>query len=255
MEQTSHRIQAAVAEILQTLNLPPLETFPPSENGLRHLSTSSTVNPMGDSGNNERRESRATGMAMTRENSQDIESPNEIGEALVAAPMGSLYEVTKLRNIRSNPHGPIHPPRPSLLAEDFISKGKISESEAQELFEIFSKTLNHYLWGGVALVHTDLTSVRESSSLLLAAILAVTALHIPGKTRTFDICYSEFTALVCDSMLDRYHSLDGVRGLCIGAFWLSDVSCKYLCILNLNSDLHIEEQSLQTENIPRGNLR
>jgi len=113
------------------------------------------------------------------------------------------------------------------LESDFISRGMITENEAQELFTIFNQSLNHYLWGGIALVHLDLASVRHSSSLLLAAILAVTALHIPGKTATFDVCYSEFLSLVSSSMLDRYHTLDGVRGLCIGAFWLSDLSCLF----------------------------
>lgn len=103
----------------------------------------------------------------------------------------------------------------------------MTEGEAKELFVIFSQSLNHYLWGGIALVHEDLNAVRNSSTLLLTAILAVTALHVPGKTKTFDICYSEFLTRVCDSMLDRYHNLDTVRGLCIGAFWLSDVSCMY----------------------------
>lgn len=166
-------------------------------------------------------------MAMTRENSQEAEDSPELGHAL-SAPMGTLFEVTKLRNLRSHPHGNTrHTLNTTSLEEDFISSGKITEKEANELFINFSRSLNHYLWGGIALVHTDLTSVRRSSSLLLAAILAVTALHVPGKEEIFDICYAEFLALVCDSMLDRYHSLDGVRGLCIGAFWLSDVSCRY----------------------------
>ena len=93
------------------------------------------------------------------------------------------------------------------------------------LFGTNANTVFSYLWGGIALLHSNLNSVRRSSSLLLAAILAVTALHIPGKTKTFDICYSEFLSLVSSSMLDFYHTLDGVRGLCIGAFWLSDLSC------------------------------
>jgi hypothetical protein len=168
-------------------------------------------------------------MAMTRENSQEPQGPEELDSyALVDAPMRSLYEVTKLRNLRSNPRGHVDPSKGTLLQEDFISRGKISESEAGELFGIFSRSLNHYLWGGVALVYQDLASVRRSSSLLLAAILTVTALHVPGKTAIFDVCYSEFLGLVCDSMLDRFHTLDGIRGLCIGAFWLSDVSCEYL---------------------------
>jgi hypothetical protein len=225
MEQTSLQLQSAVSEILRTLNLPPLDSFQVAQ--VEPLQDSNTTsNTLLQQNTNVSQQNRIGGMAMTRENSQEREGENEIGDPLVSAPMGSLYEVTKLRNLRSNPQGPVVGSRTSLQAEDFISKGKISEAEAQELFEAFSKSLNHFLWGGIALVHTDLASVRESSSLLTAAILTVTALHIPGKTRTFDICYAEFLALICDSMLDRYHTLDGVRGFCIGAFWLSDVSCE-----------------------------
>lgn len=160
---------------------------------------------------------------MTRESSNEPGGAPDDHGTLVAAPMGTLYEVTKLRHLRGNPRA--QPAMNANLENDFISKGTISEAEAQELFTSFNQSLNHYLWGGIALVHSDLTSVRRSSSLLLAAILAVTALHIPGKTKTFDICYSEFLSLVSSSMLDFYHTLDGVRGLCIGAFWLSDLSC------------------------------
>jgi hypothetical protein len=238
MSQTSGQLQNAVAEILRTLNLPPLESFqhgrppmsaPPngSDNppalGVRfhmpdHTSPTTTID--------ERRKNQPAGMAMTRENSQELEDSHELGHNL-SAPMGTLFEVTKLRNLRSNPHGNLrHASATTAMEDDFIAGGKISEKEANELFINFSRSLNHYLWGGIALVHTNLTSVRRSSSLLLAAILAVTALHVPGKEEIFDICYAEFLALVCDSMLDRYHTLDGIRGLCIGAFWLSDVSCK-----------------------------
>lgn len=90
----------------------------------------------------------------------------------------------------------------------------------------FSISLNQYLFGGVALVHDDLTSVRKSSSLLASAIIAVTALHVRGKDEVFDAAYTEFISLVSDSMFDRRHGLDDLRAFCIGAFWLSDVSCK-----------------------------
>ena len=62
--------------------------------------------------------------------------------------------------------------------------------------------------------------------MLSAAILAVTALHMPNKERTFDTCYTEFAKLASGSMLDRHHTLDDLRGLCIAAFWLADVSWK-----------------------------
>lgn len=87
-------------------------------------------------------------------------------------------------------------------------------------------SLNHYLWVGLEQTHPSFYSIRKSSELLTATILAVTALHIPTSAETFDKCYKEFLALISSSMFSRYHSIDDVRGLCIAAFWLSDVSWK-----------------------------
>jgi hypothetical protein len=220
VEENTKCLKSAVSTILSVLNLPPLESFTSERDPTRPTTKDVPEERLEPPERSER--SRIVAMSMTRENSQDPESSrNE--DALFSAPMGSLFEVTKLRNIRSQPH---RASRPASLEEDFISRGKILVSEAEELLDIFSKSFNHYLWGGIALIHETLSSIRQSSSLLLAAILCVTALHIPGKEEIFDICYTEFIILVSDSMFDRYHNLDGIRGLCIGAFWLSDVSCR-----------------------------
>ncbi|CZS92161.1 related to C6 transcription factor [Rhynchosporium graminicola] len=220
MEENSQYLQRAVAKILSVLELPSLETFTDQNREISQVVSPKSVAERLQA-TIEPRLSRTAAMAMTREHSLEPE-PSKIDDTLVSAPMGSLYEVTRLRNLRSNPNAKSGP----RVVEDFISKGKVSEAEAEELFHIFSTSLNHYLWGGIALVHENLASVRQSSSLLLAAILSVTALHIPGRGKTFDVCYAELIALVCDSMFERYHVLDGIRGLCIGAFWLSDVSWK-----------------------------
>ncbi|KAL4894237.1 hypothetical protein BDV59DRAFT_207247 [Aspergillus ambiguus] len=143
--------------------------------------------------------------------------------SLVTAPMGSLYEVTQLSDIQAGTPERHHA---SDRVTDFISRGVVDLHEAEELFVYFDQVLNRYLWDGIALVHKDLTSVRNSSSMLSAAILAVTALHMPHKERTFDTCYTEFAKLASESMLDRHHTLDDLRALCIGAFWLADVSWK-----------------------------
>jgi hypothetical protein len=225
----------AVSEILRTLALPSLESFASDVKSLPSLHSSSSGSQTREfrdeiqisEQREERRPSKIMRMAMTRENSLELPGANETAnDAIVAVPMGSLYEVTKLRNLRSNPRGYFqHETTAPLEKSDFIARGDVSIDEAEELFEIFDHSLNQYLWGGILLVHKDLLSVRRSSSLLLAAILAVTALHTPGRSSTFDICYSEFFALVRESMLDRYHTLDDIRGLCTAAFWLSDVSC------------------------------
>ncbi|KAH7116509.1 hypothetical protein B0J13DRAFT_653439 [Dactylonectria estremocensis] len=159
-------------------------------------------------------------MAVTRENSL-------AGAVTLEEPMGSLYEVTRLRNIRSNKAKTTKPAEdtPGQL-DDFISRGVISEHEAEELYNVFHGTLNHYLWVGLEQTHPSFASVRQSSELLTATILTVTALHIPTSAEAFDVCYREFLHLVSSSMFSRYHSVDDVRGLCIAAFWLSDVSWK-----------------------------
>ncbi|CAK7201567.1 hypothetical protein SEUCBS139899_004273 [Sporothrix eucalyptigena] len=175
-----------------------------------------------------------THMAMTRENSvepaaaADGSHPSS-GEAVaVDEPMGSLYEVTRLRNIRSSRAKTVRPPRdgPDDALDDFISKGVISETEAEQLYATFHTSLNHYLWVGLEQTHPSFASVRKSSELLTATILTVTALHIPARSGTFDRCYTAFLSLISSSMFSRYHSIDDVRGLCIAAFWLSEVSWK-----------------------------
>ncbi|KAH7002146.1 hypothetical protein EDB80DRAFT_867155 [Ilyonectria destructans] len=170
-----------------------------------------------------------TQMAMTRENSLEPAPSSDQGNGAVTVedPMNSLYEVTRLRNIRSN-RAKTARPLPGSQGElnDFISRGVISEHEAEELYKTFHMSLNHYLWVGLEQTHHSFHSVRKSSELLTATILAVTALHIPTSAETFDKCYKEFLALISSSMFSRYHSIDDVRGLCIAAFWLSEVSWK-----------------------------
>lgn len=222
MEDNTRGLSLAVSKILSVLELPSLESFSAQLQYNQPQAQQSVASRI--EAPDRSRPSRTSGMAMTRENSQEP-VPSRTDDTLITDPMGALYEVTKLRNLRSNRHGHVYAARSTILEDDFISKGKVSEADAEELFRTFSTSLNHYLWGGIALVHENLVSVRRSSSLLLAAIFTVTALHLPGKEEVFDICYAEFTALVCDSMFDRYHTLDGIRALCIGAFWLSDVSC------------------------------
>ncbi|ATY64284.1 fungal specific transcription [Cordyceps militaris] len=189
---------------------------------------------------------RTATTAMTRENSLEPGAPDSDHQAIVNAPMASLFEATKLRNIRSDPWAHHHqhhhhdrqhagdgdpttlapPPPPPPPEADFVAQGRVSLRDAEHLFDTFRATLNAYLWGGIALVHDTLAGARASSSILTAAILAVTSLHTQDAGRAFDICYPVFLELVSQAVFDRYHTLDDVRGLCIGAFWLSDLSWK-----------------------------
>lgn len=211
------QLQAAVSELLLRAQLPPLNEF--GTNGVPSGTT-----PGQQFVGSVHRLSPATRstMAMTRENSQE---PGNDETELVSAPMRSLFEVTKLRNLRSDLPSSQRP-KMNQMEEDFISRGVIPQEEAENLFTLFTSTLNQFLWGGIALLHSDLMSVRQSSSLLSAAILSVAALHVPNHKKIFDACYTEFVTIVTASTLNRYHTLDEIRGLCIAAFWLSDLSWK-----------------------------
>lgn len=232
MEQQLRALQATVADMERFLSMPraavgagtQVDQSPGTLSGIAQSSPAGAVGPS---------PSRPPDMtAMTRENSPEVaadagqESTSAENHSLVDAPMASLFQVTKLRNIRSDPGSHrsavgSHPRPP-----DFIDEGRVPLEEAEQLFTRFKGTLNAYLWGGIALTHDSLSSARESSPLLAAAILAVTALHSQDSGRSFDICYPVFLDLASQSMFQRYHTLDDVRGLCIGAFWLSDVSWK-----------------------------
>nr|XP_036576456.1 fungal specific transcription factor [Colletotrichum truncatum]KAF6783194.1 fungal specific transcription factor [Colletotrichum truncatum] len=229
MEMQLQALQASMNEIQRHLNMPPMMPLHAFHEG--GGMSQSPVNLAGS------QSSPGTGpspirppdvTAMTRENSPEVPTAQDNGEdqAIVSAPMASLFEVTKLRNIRSDPGARIHQPSNRAQEPDFIALGKFSLQEAEQLFSTFRGTLNAYLWGGIALVHDTLAATRLSSPLLTAAILAVTALHAQDEGRAFDTCYPIFLELASQSMFDRYHTLDDVRGLCVGAFFLSDLSWK-----------------------------
>lgn len=217
------QLQTAVSQLLRHAGLPDLSTYSigESRNGPSPASSHHGHRPSIDASQSHPHATPHEGpgvvMDVTREPSQEPDPE------LVPAPMRSLYEVTKLRNLRNN-H--IEAPKKTLLEEDFITRGLISLHEAEELFAYFSRTMNQLLWGGIILVHRDLTSVRRASTLLSAAVLTVAALHIPNRTDTLNRCYNEYVSLVSSMALTRAHTLDDIRGLCVGAFWLSELSWK-----------------------------
>ncbi|CEJ56884.1 hypothetical protein PMG11_05599 [Penicillium brasilianum] len=238
-------IELAMTDLLRKSQLPELSYYQvgggsietPSKKRGRKDSTVSVDEPGHSLGNHSKNQSadttagRLTGSssssyAVSQPQPQyKIDREETSATSLVTAPMGSLYEVTQLSENRENSPSEDYAPDQALVT-DFISRGVVDLQEAEELFYHFDQVLNRYLWDGALLAHKDLTSARRSSSMLSAAILAVTALHLPSKERTFDTCYTEFAKLASESMLGHHHTMDDIRALCIGAFWLADVSWK-----------------------------
>ncbi|KAF7592917.1 hypothetical protein BBP40_012238 [Aspergillus hancockii] len=160
-------------------------------------------------------------MDMSRENSLQPQGDDSSG--LVTVPMRNLYELTKLKSLRVNAGWE---PRSSLFQDDFISQGVIPLKEAEYLFDRFVTVNSKLLWDGILLFHRTLDSVRRASTLLAAVVLTIGALHTPGKTESFHQSYDIFVSLVCSTSLSRNHSLDDVRALCIGGFYLANLSWK-----------------------------
>ncbi|KAK8127527.1 Transcriptional activator of proteases prtT [Apiospora sp. TS-2023a] len=107
--------------------------------------------------------------------------------------------------------------------EDFISRGVVAVDSARGHFKKYKNRLDHFPYR-ILNDHAAVTfeSVRMTSPLLTASVCAVGALH--SASEDFDIYYREFIQSSAQKILSKQHTVDDVRALCIGAFWLSDLS-------------------------------
>ncbi|KAF2667875.1 C6 transcription factor [Microthyrium microscopicum] len=104
---------------------------------------------------------------------------------------------------------------------DIIARGILSLADVESFFKIYTERLDHFLYR-ILIDHNSLSSVRASSPLLTAAVCTVGALHL--RSPEYDACYEEFTRLCGIQVFSKSHTVDDVRALCIGAFWLSSIS-------------------------------
>ncbi|KAF2132113.1 fungal-specific transcription factor-like protein [Dothidotthia symphoricarpi CBS 119687] len=160
-------------------------------------------------------------MDMTRDNSTERDSGDESG--LVIAPMRSLYDLTRIRNLRSSAR---LKSKSNPVEEDFIAQGLVPQAEAEELFNRYMHDIHLYLWAGVLFPYDSLEAVRRHSTLLTAAVLTIAALHTPGRDDTLQRCYNIFVSLTYSACLSRPQNLDDIRALALAAFYLSNLSWK-----------------------------
>lgn len=163
-------------------------------------------------------------MDMTRENSAEpgLDEGSQLSE-LVPAPMRSLYDLTRIRNLRSSIRWK---PNTDFADNDFIAQGVLSRAEADELFGRFMQDIYTLLWDGMLVPHRTLDTLRRHSTLLTATVLTVAALHTAGRTETLQKCYNVFVSLAYSTCLSRLQNLDDVRALCLAAFYIPNLSWK-----------------------------
>ncbi|KAF7195295.1 Transcriptional activator of proteases prtT [Pseudocercospora fuligena] len=109
--------------------------------------------------------------------------------------------------------------------QDIITRGIVTEQQAQSYLDIYQNRLDHFLYRIIG-DRKSLSEVRADSPLLLAAICAVGALHL--ATSDFEKCYQEFVTIAAAQTFSRRNNVDDIRGLLVGAFWLSGIS--WTCI-------------------------
>lgn len=132
---------------------------------------------------------------------------------------------------------------------DMISRNILHIQSATTLFDLYRRRLDPFLYGILSSYNT-LNDVRRASPLLTDAVCTVAALH--SQPDNYAACRAAFMQQVSTQMFSKRKTPDDVRGLCIGAFWLSDISwslmglgesavkAERLGLTKLNSCLHCE---------------
>lgn len=145
-------------------------------------------------------------------------------------PIRSVYQLTKLSALRSPdatesaPGVPKHSDNGLDTATDLVSRGLLSQEDAERLFSQYIGRLDHYMYGVVNSRYRHLNDVRRKSPILTAAILTVAAMHEPRSNDLYAVCSSDFRRLVTLSLLDRRVDRDYLRALCVASYWLNDIS-------------------------------
>jgi hypothetical protein len=150
------------------------------------------------------------------------------GDDHLHVPIESLYQITRLRALRSDnapdtsDSSSMHPPNQPF--NDVISQGIISLEDADRLFQLYIHRIDTFMYLVGSGKYRDLEHMRRGSAILTAAVLTVAALHDPTSNHLYVMCSREFRRLIAASMLERRINTDCLRAMCIGAYWLHDIS-------------------------------
>ena len=140
-------------------------------------------------------------------------------------PIDSLYQITGLKPLRTQEaenvdykHKVHWQQRP-----DLIAKGIVSLDEAERLLQFYQSRLDPFFYG-LGSRHPDLETLRQNSGVLFTAIMTVASLHDNSAAHLYGPCLKEFRKLVSMTMFEKRIDMNYLVALCIGSFWLSDMS-------------------------------
>jgi hypothetical protein len=205
-------IHSAMQTVLGRLALPALP--PLQANGANHIEASPQIEVL---------EREETGPSC--DNSPRI-SPRD--NAVPHVPIESLYQITRLRSLRSDivpeESKPSISRAPCEAVPDFISNGLINIEDAERLVGLYINRIDHFMYAIGGDHYRNLETLRRRSPILTACICTVSALHDPRSNHLYGACKREFQRLMAASMFDRRIDKDHLRAMCIGAYWLHDIS-------------------------------
>lgn len=168
-------------------------------------------------------------------------------QELQGVPIESLYQITRLRSLRAestNEGNHTAVQKEDGAAPDLVTRGVLSIEDAERLTNLYLRRLDHFAYN-IANKYTNLQGVRRGSAILTAAICTVAALHDPHSNHLFEACLAELKRILSASMFDKRIDREALRGMCIGSFWLSDLSwmlsghaIRRAMAINLNANYH-----------------
>lgn len=207
MHRDISTMHGAVQDILKRLSMPPIQPLkaPTNEDAQETSPYDDTV------------VEKVEDVGPSCDNSPKLAARTE---SLQNVPIESLYQITRLRSFRAENSGD---ESKTDEGTDVISKGIVPLEDAERLTTLYLGRLDHYAYS-IANKFANLQSIRRRSVALTNAIMTVSALHDPHSNQLFGPCFRELKRVLSESMFDRRIDREYLRAMCIGSFWLSDIS-------------------------------
>ncbi|KAL1959028.1 hypothetical protein VTO42DRAFT_3269 [Malbranchea cinnamomea] len=158
--------------------------------------------------------------AETTEDDLNSNEENLAPDTLATAPIRSLYEVTK----PSVSHERDHTRFSGLVMEpDFITRGIITEAEADRFTKSYIGHLDHFFYGHLQ-KYSNLTEIRKTSTLLALTQCTVAALHDPNGTEAYDKLSRELRNVTSGLLFRTRLGLEDIKAFCMASYWLGDMT-------------------------------
>lgn len=112
-------------------------------------------------------------------------SPEDDHE-LPKVPINSVYQLTKLRALRSpdDINKDETPKNPPSKVDDLVTRGSLSIEDAERLFTLYKDHLDPFMYG-IGGRYETLEALRHGSTILTTCIFTVSALHDPQSNKIY----------------------------------------------------------------------